>query len=41
MKNKNGQNVKIVSLQEATRQAEFEKEALLMGMPEDAAMIQG
>ena len=36
---KNGNKVRLMSLEEAARQAEAEKSALLQGMPEDAVMI--
>ena len=42
LEKRSGKKVKLVSLEEAARQEEEEKEALLHGMPEDAAlMIQG
>ena len=42
LEKRSGKKVKLVSLEEAARQQEEEKEALLYGMPEDAAlMIQG
>ena len=41
IQSKSGQKVKLVSLQEAAQHAQAENEALLKGMPEDAAMIQG
>ncbi len=41
MEKKSGQKVKLMSLEEAARQSEVEKEVMLSNMPEDAIMIQG
>ncbi len=39
MEKKSGQKVKLMSLEEAARQSEVEKEVMLSNMPEDAIMI--
>ena len=41
MQRRSGQKVKVISIEEANRQIQTEKEAMLISMPEDAIMIQG